>query len=262
MFADRNLAESYWSARPGRDYADTVSRLWPEFGETYFELGKVKAVFAGPGMPLTQVNGFGLFGEQTQEDLDAIRRFYEGRAESYEMVMTPFCHPNAWNLLFENGAKLDHVETVLFRTPENPPVVRCDARIVEVTEDLADWTRVSRKGNCGDNDSELVRNLARLMTEAGRSSRFLATMDGVPAGAGAIFGNEKASFLVGGATLPEFRCRGIQQALIAARLAAMPPTMEVVFIETSPGSTSQRNAERMGFKVCFNAASVMVPVSP
>src|SRR5689334_4541238 len=75
--ADRNLAESYWSARPGRDYADTVARLWPEFGETYFELGKVKAVFAGPGMPLTQVNGFGLFGEQTQEDLDAIRRFYE-----------------------------------------------------------------------------------------------------------------------------------------------------------------------------------------
>ena len=60
----------------------------------------------------------------------------------------------------------------------------------------------------------------------------------------------------GDATLPAFRRQGVQCALIEARLAmAAQAGCDLAIVTADPGSSSGRNAERMGFQlVCTHVA--------
>jgi len=67
--------------------------------------------------------------------------------------------------------------------------------------------------------------------------------------------------LFGAATLPEYRKRGLQTALHHARLkAAMNAGCEYAVVVTRAGTTSERNAERVGFQVAYSKATVLLPV--
>ena len=72
------------------------------------------------------------------------------------------------------------------------------------------------------------------------------------AAAGALFREAGIAALYGTATLPEFRRRGVQSALIARRLhEAALAGCEYAVVSTQPGSGSQRNMERRGFRVAY-----------
>lgn len=58
-----------------------------------------------------------------------------------------------------------------------------------------------------------------------------------------------------GATLPRFRRRGIQAALLRRRLAdGARASCDVVVMTTQPGSTSQANGQRRGFGLLYARA--------
>jgi len=60
----------------------------------------------------------------------------------------------------------------------------------------------------------------------------------------------------GAGTLPEFRNRGVQKALLLARLAkAAEHGCDLAMVATMPGSGSQRNVERQGFRVVIRGQS-------
>jgi GNAT superfamily N-acetyltransferase len=62
----------------------------------------------------------------------------------------------------------------------------------------------------------------------------------------------------GASTLPEFRNRGLQSALLQARLnLACEAGCDLAVIVTRPGSVSQRNAERAGFRLAYTKAILM-----
>ena len=89
---------------------------------------------------------------------------------------------------------------------------------------------------------------------------FLARIAGRPAGAGGIGLCKDAAKLFGAATLPEFRRLGVQRALIAARFAwAVERGASLVAVTTEPGSPSQRNMERLGFKVAYTRLLLQRP---
>ena len=68
--------------------------------------------------------------------------------------------------------------------------------------------------------------------------------------------------LFGTSVLPAFRRRGIQQALIAARLGrALSLEAELASITSHPGIPTERNAARLGFQLAF-ARSVLVKRGP
>jgi GNAT superfamily N-acetyltransferase len=61
--------------------------------------------------------------------------------------------------------------------------------------------------------------------------------------------------LAGAATLPEHRRRGIQGALLAARLeAACRAGCELATVTTQPGSKSQENVQKQGFELLYTRA--------
>ena len=84
---------------------------------------------------------------------------------------------------------------------------------------------------------------------------FLAQADGEPAAAAALLVQERVGFLATASTLPGSRRRGLQAALITARMrAAGDAGCDLVSALAEFGSTSQRNLERAGLAVAYTPA--------
>ena len=68
--------------------------------------------------------------------------------------------------------------------------------------------------------------------------------------------HDKVALFGGAATVPELRRRGLQTALLQARmLYAFDHGCDLAMMVAVPGSDSQRNAERRGFRVATPAPS-------
>ena len=79
--------------------------------------------------------------------------------------------------------------------------------------------------------------------------RYVALRDGAFAGGAGLRMAEGIAQFAGAATAPAHRRRGIQSALLSTRLAdAAAAGCDVAVITTQPGSTSQQNAQRRGFR--------------
>jgi GNAT superfamily N-acetyltransferase len=79
---------------------------------------------------------------------------------------------------------------------------------------------------------------------------FLATLDNQPAAAGILHLDNDSALVDGAATLPVYRGRGLQKALLAARLLhAKAQGALHAFSRTSLGSISQANLQKMGMQV-------------
>lgn len=69
---------------------------------------------------------------------------------------------------------------------------------------------------------------------------------------GALAIRDGVALFAGASTVPEFRRRGAQKALLESRFVyAAEQGCELAMIVTAPGSASQRNAERQGFRVAY-----------
>jgi GNAT superfamily N-acetyltransferase len=88
---------------------------------------------------------------------------------------------------------------------------------------------------------QLARTPSRLL--------FVAELDGVAVGNGSLHVSAGAGWLRGALVAPEARGRGIQRALIAARVrAALEAGCDVVGAAAEPGEVSANNLERMGMR--------------
>jgi GNAT superfamily N-acetyltransferase len=94
----------------------------------------------------------------------------------------------------------------------------------------------------------------------------LALEDGAPAATGALFADQGAGWLGFGATLPDFRRRGAQRALLAARIElAIAAGCDLVVTETGepqPGrpDASYRNIVWSGFEPAYVRANLRAAV--
>ncbi|MBI5706911.1 MAG: GNAT family N-acetyltransferase [Armatimonadetes bacterium] len=260
MFGNRELAEAHVQLRMSSSTAKTAGKLWPDLGETHAQIAGCSAAFAGDGSPLTQVNGFGFYRKPEPEDLEAVRAFYRGRTQEFEVVMNPFAVPEAWNMLFEAGAKLQTFESVLFRQTGHFDPANLDVEVQEVRpEDLDLWGRLSTEAFFGTNPPPFADDLATLLKAVPDYRRFIAYVNREPAATASLIERRGYAFLGGAAVLEEFRGHGIQRALISHRMLAVSERCHTAFVEALPGSVSQRNAEQLGFRLAFSQASLMMP---
>ncbi|MFO0890570.1 MAG: GNAT family N-acetyltransferase, partial [Isosphaeraceae bacterium] len=89
---------------------------------------------------------------------------------------------------------------------------------------------------------------------------WLARIAGQPAGGGSLAIQGGLAMICGDGTLPRFRGRGVQNALLRARLEhAWAAGCDLAAICTAPGSGSQRNAERQGFRVVCARTMMLRP---
>ena len=137
--------------------------------------------------------------------------------------------------------------TVLYGEPAR---FDADPRVREIGPEEADlFADVLLRGH-GAPDEVPRRHVAH-WAEKSTSRLFVAEVDGVPAAAGALVLGEVAN-LASASTLPEFRGRGLQSALIRARIAAAAAAgAGLVCSGASWDSQSQRNLERAGLRIAY-----------
>ena len=91
---------------------------------------------------------------------------------------------------------------------------------------------------------------------------FIASVDGAVAGGAALSVREGVCGLFGASTLPGFRGRGVQSALLKARLeSAASQGSDIAVSIAQPGSVSHRNIERHGFRVAYTRTKLIRAVS-
>lgn len=232
------------------------ARLWPETGAEWIDVGGTYAMFDGSESPLTQTFGLGLFGEAGPGDLDRLEQFFRERAAPVFHEVSPLASRGLAALLGERGYRPCEFTSVMFRpTPmdvraETPGPVR--ARIAAKDEEEA-WGRTAAAGWSEYPEvAGFMRDIGRLSMATRHLTCFVAEVEGQSIATGVLSVHEGVALLAGASTVPGHRGRGAQLALLDARLRfAVRQGCDLAMMCAAPGSASQRNAERHGFRVAY-----------
>ncbi|HWR36205.1 MAG TPA: GNAT family N-acetyltransferase [Clostridia bacterium] len=240
---------------PCKEVVELVSQTNHELGCMMEPIAGGWAFFAGVGSPMTHAIGIGLHGAVSDEDFDRLESFYRDRNSPCEIVTSPMVDGSLLEHAGKRGYRLTEFNSVLALdlrsyTAVPPP---SQIRIVPVgPPEIAAWSQVLVEGfaELGALPPELFRPFAEIRNSVCR----LAFLDGVPvaSAAGSVCAEQGIAALYGAATLPTFRRRGLQTALLHSRLrTAQEAGCDLAVVTTQPGSDSQRNSERLGFHVVY-----------
>jgi ribosomal protein S18 acetylase RimI-like enzyme len=111
-----------------------------------------------------------------------------------------------------------------------------------------------------DGAPEAFRGLLTPLYQMEGALTFTATVEGKMAacGAGLVIPQHRVFAICGAGTLSEYRGRGLQSAILRARLAAAAQAgCEYAVVVTQGGTVSQRNCERLGFGVAYSKVTVI-----
>jgi len=238
------------------DFAQARGRLFPESGATWMHCEGTYAIFDGVDSPVTQTFGLGLNGDLRPAILDEIERFFLDRHAPVFHEVSPFAGAAALDLLCRRSYRPVEVSNVLCQKLGEHATEHPDGVTVRVigSDETQLWGGISVRG-WSDEHPELVAFLQEVGTiSAARTNTvcFLGEVNGRPGCAGALCLHQGVALLGGSATVPELRRRGLHTAILRERLRyAITHGCDVAMVVTHPGSESQRNAERRGFRVAY-----------
>lgn len=237
-------------------HAEARLRRSPESRAAWIECGGALAVFDGVDSPCTQSFGLGLFEDLTHATLDTIEAFFLKHGAPVFHEVSPFAGAEALALLCERGYRPIELTSVLW-TPVALPMENSGGNItvrIASREESELWSQIGTRGWAHDHPefADLMMELGSVTAARKQTVCFLAEVDGEPGAAGALCLHEGVALFGGAATAPEFRRRGLQAALLQARMRyAFDQQCDLAMMCAAPGSNSQRNAERAGFHVAY-----------
>lgn len=260
IFADSALARRLEraEARGNADFVEARARAFPEIGAEWLEVAGAYAMFDGPKSPLTQSFGLGLFEEVTEPHLEKLESFFTERGAQVFHEVSPLVEPALLGLLNKRHYRPIEFTTVLFRSIQRgvsfAEVRNPDIRVRRATgEELDVWARTAARG-WGEFPEleEFILGLSKLNASKADGLSFLAELHGQPIATGSMSICEGVALLAGASTVPEARKQGAQLALLDSRLRyATENGCDLAMMCTLPGTASQRNAERQGFRIAY-----------
>ena len=258
-FADIELARRLerTEAQSNVDFIDARAKAFPDRGARWIEVAGAYAMFDGVGSPLTQTFGLGMFGPVTAADMDQLEEFFTSRGAEVFHEVCPLADKSVFRLFKERGYHPIEFSNVLYRpisadvrlhTSRNDGV-----RVRVIDDDEVDlWARTAFEGWSEFTEiADFLRELAQV-TAHSRSISFLGESNGRPIATGALTIAGDVALLAGASTVPRARRLGAQLALLQERLRyAAAQGCTVAMMAAEPGSGSQRNAERHGFRIAY-----------
>jgi len=168
--------------------------------------------------------------------------------------------------LTKRGYQLQGFENQLVRTLEAGTAREPDLRVSTATLEQDDlWLRVVATGFAAADGSgaaspapppDVVDRIRHVMGGFVHPDfdRLLVWVGEEPAGAACTYVLDGVLGIAGTSTLPAFRRRGVQRAVVAHAMRAASGRAELAMATVEPGSISQRNFERFGFQVVYTRA--------
>ena len=206
------------------------------------------ASFAGEGSPYNKVAGLGFGGVPDRAALDEIEKAFADCGSPVQIELAHLADPAIGALLAGRGYRLESFENVLGRALTGgservmPPGVEVRP---SGEEEFGTWLDVVAEGSVNPDTQgvpwheefsrEAIIGAERDSAAAG-DVRYAALRDGVIVGGATMRIAEGVAQLTGAATASAHRRRGVQTALLSARLAdAAAAGCDVAVITTQPG---------------------------
>jgi GNAT superfamily N-acetyltransferase len=255
LVLSRRLEDAEGSSN--RDFVETRARLDPSSGACSMHMGGVRAQFDGAGSPLTQTFGLGLFAPSSADELQTIEEFFESRGAEVFHEVSPLADGGTVGFLNARGYQPLELSSILFqpiapaaaKTPANTG--RVQVRIAERQE--ADrWAALAARGWAQPELTQFLESIGKIVAASEYGTSFFAEIDGQPVATAALSIHDGVALFAGASTVPEHRNQGAQLALLDFRMRhAAERGCDLATMGALPGSASQRNAERQGFRIAY-----------
>jgi hypothetical protein len=239
-------------------FVETRARILPDSRAEWIEVAGAYAMFDGPTSPLTQTFGLGLFDPVGTTELDILEDFFKERSAPVFHEISPLADMALVNLLNERIYQPIEFSSVMYR-PIRPDFQVTGSRNERITvrqihkgeENL--WARTAAHGWSEHGDfTTLMSDVSQVNVRRDDAFLFLAELDGTAIAAGAMSIFDGVALLAGASTVAEGRNQGAQRALLVSRLRfGSQKGCDLAMMCAQPGSGSQRNAERHGFRIAY-----------
>ncbi len=204
------------------------------------------------------------FGDADAELLDEIVQFYEERDLSCRIDINPYdAGPKLFDRLEAAGLHPFRFHNHLYGVPPALPRQENDAAVTARgigAEETPLWAEVWRQAY-----AEALGVPAAIAVQIAEATQglhgqpgwglYLAFADGELAAAGALYVQDNIASVLLGGTLPAFRQRGCQMALLRVRIEeAARQGCDLVAAQSGLDTTSQHNMERAGMRIAYTRA--------
>lgn len=240
-------------------------------------VGGTHAVYGGPGEPFNKVVGLGLSGLVDEGVIARLEAVYDARGAEIRVEQCTLADPSVAVLLTRRGYELIGYENVL-GLGLTPPLVEDLSRAVRedagrgITierarpDQMKAWIETAIDGFLTPDqfdgppptetfDRETLRGVYADYSVSPGTVMYFASREGEVAGVGSARASEGLALMSGAATLPAHRRRGVQSALLRARLLDVATAgCDIAIVTTEPASKSQQNVQRAGFALLYSRA--------
>jgi hypothetical protein len=244
-------------------------RIEPEAGAALAELAGAYVTFDGLESPLTQTFALGMSGAVLPAELDEIETFFTSRGAPIFHEVCPLAEPTLVAMLYARRYEPFEFTSVMYRplekgaAPEGVAVPGVSVRIA-AGSDRERWAQTAAAG--WEETPELKQfmlKFTRIIAASDDGWPFLGELDGQIVATGSLIVHEGVALLAGASTVVAGRRRGVQNALLAARLQhGADLGCDLAMMSAQPGSSSQRNAERNGFRIAYTRIKWRKPGNP
>jgi GNAT superfamily N-acetyltransferase len=243
-------------AKSNAAFVEARGRIAPASGAMWMERAGTYAMFDGAGSPVTQTFGLGVFETPAAEDLAAIEQFFEERGAAVMHEVSPMAPFETVELLVARGYRPVELSSVMHQPIDVASIEHYDTRVqarIARPEEVDVWARTMVEGwSEYAGLGEFMNDLGRVSAASKGNTTFFAELDGQPVGTGALAIHDGVALFAGASTIPSARKQGAQRALLEARLRyAAEQGCDLAMMGAAPGSSSQRNAERLGFRIAY-----------
>ena len=215
------------------------------------------AVYCGANSPVTQAVGLGLNGPVSKEEFDRLEEFYSSREEPVRVETCPMADGSLIEHYRERGYHVSEFSNVMVRPVEKLAGAAALSAGIEIQKaadgEIDLWTLTVAQGFAEHFPvTQEILSVMRLFASGKDAECYFARVDGKIAGGATLALRGRIAGLFGASTLPQFRNRGVQTALLHARMQrAAEKGCELAMSLAVPGSASQRNIIRRGFRTLY-----------
>ena len=219
---------------------------------------------------LNHVCGLGTGSVVTPADLQQIEALYLPRGMAVEIDVCPYADASLLPLLAARGYQADAFSNTYVRELSAADTAAPALNHIEVHPITPDqdalFLQTAVAGfavQAQPRSADLLVALARIALQRADTVNCIAWINGEPAGSASLalmptpLGD--VAYLYMASTVPNFRGRGVQQAIFKARLAiALEQGARWASTSIRPGNVSARNAERMGFALAYTKCTCVL----
>ena len=241
------------------------------------DIGGTSAVFAAPGHPSNKLAGLGFAAPIDEDALARVERAYDAREAELRVELATLADPAVGLLLTRRGYELAGYENALglplsddlmdgLQLAQDADVARGVIVVRAAADETRAWIETVADGFCHPDAfdgppptesfaREMIVDVMSVSSSVPGVTLYLARRDGVIAGGGSVRIADGLAQLSGASTLPAHRRKGVQSALLGARLLdAARQGCDLAIVTTEPASKSQQNVQRAGFELLYSRA--------